>query len=374
MCTAPEGVSIYGGVMASTFTQGPGGGIQAKPWIDAPGSLWIIAAGGATWQGTELAEGRIYAVDDNCTPKLTRDEYSAWIGSKSPCPVYGSPDTRHPPLATVKPGERLELLLPAKDSKGAHKVRLAGSPTKEGWIRGTWDTLIFLKRKGSKRVATANPPPVAKHNPKPGPQSEPKRKPTDANPWEVHVTKASLEREYRVGLDQTFQPKRDEDRLAVLEIEFKTSSGMADAEARLQPAKGLLTDDALDFLRNKGKLSEVFKDSAHVLAKPARLFLSKHVELVLPDETRLSPELAPVVLESDLMFFSFRDSNIQWGLAADKGNPVVIRSVAGPGLTAALVQPEKAASLTLIYVVPAKTARAKLRFYDCPPIDVSLAK
>jgi hypothetical protein len=71
VCNAPGGLSVYGGTLASTIAEAKGGGVQAQHWVDAPGSLWIIAEGGASWQGVDLAEGRIYAIDKDGKPHLT---------------------------------------------------------------------------------------------------------------------------------------------------------------------------------------------------------------------------------------------------------------------------------------------------------------
>ena len=150
VCGDPGGLRLLGpGSVASTIKEGPTGQMQATPWVNAPGSLWIIAAGGANWEGTELAEGRIYAVDKNGKPRLTSGEYSAWlVVGKEPLPLYSNPDGRDPPLATLQPGEKVELLLPANESKGPHKVCVAGGRRAEGYIRGSWERLLFLKRKG----------------------------------------------------------------------------------------------------------------------------------------------------------------------------------------------------------------------------------
>jgi hypothetical protein len=155
VCGDPGGVRLLGpGSLASTIREGPDGQMQARPWVNAPGSLWIIAAGGASWEGTELAEGRIYAVDKNGKPRLTAGEYSAWlVVGKEPLPVYSNPNGDDAPLATLPPGEKVELLLPAKESKGPHKVRMAGGQRAEGYIRGSWDKLVFLKRKADTRAS-----------------------------------------------------------------------------------------------------------------------------------------------------------------------------------------------------------------------------
>ena len=151
VCGDPGGVRLLGpGSLASTIKEGPDGQMQARPWVNAPGSLWIIAAGGASWEGTELAEGRIYAVDTNGKPRLTSGEYSAWlVVGKESLPLYSNPDGRDLPLATVQPGAKVELLLPAKESKGPHKVRVAGGLA-EGYLRDSWERLVFLKRKADK--------------------------------------------------------------------------------------------------------------------------------------------------------------------------------------------------------------------------------
>jgi len=143
---AKKGVSVYGGTLASLITQGADGQLQAKYQFDQPGSLWIIAAGGAAWGGSELVEGQIYLLDQTMNPRPVRDEYSAWVQMKEKREVYSTSDGKGTPVATLQPGNRVELLLPAADSNGVHKIRQSPKGP-ERWIRGDWEKLIFMRRK-----------------------------------------------------------------------------------------------------------------------------------------------------------------------------------------------------------------------------------
>lgn len=147
VANAKGGLNIYGGTVATTVKEGPGGKLEATTLVDAPGSFWIIAKGGANWKGTVLAAGRIYHVENNGELRLASAEISVRVESKNSRSVYGSPADTEQPVATLEAGEAVELLLPAENQTGAHKIRLLKEPQAEGYIRGPWDTLRFYKQR-----------------------------------------------------------------------------------------------------------------------------------------------------------------------------------------------------------------------------------
>jgi hypothetical protein len=151
----PSKVTVYGGSLAFAFGLGDA---AIRPEVDAPGSFWIIAAGGARWNGEDLLPGRIYHVDDNRRPHLTDGAYSAWVLLGEERDVFAGPDAAGKPLYRVRADERLELRLPAENGDGVHKVRTGGPRPVEGWIKGGreqnqggWKQLLFMQRGGQGR-------------------------------------------------------------------------------------------------------------------------------------------------------------------------------------------------------------------------------
>jgi hypothetical protein len=150
----PSQVTVYGGSLAFALNLDTG----LRQEADAPGSFWIIAAGGARWNGQDLLPGRVYRVDDNRRPCLTDGEYAAWVLLGEERDLFAGPDAAGKPLYRVRADERLELLLPAEKNDGVHKVRTGGPRPIEGWIKGggglnqgCWKQLLFMHRAGKGR-------------------------------------------------------------------------------------------------------------------------------------------------------------------------------------------------------------------------------
>jgi hypothetical protein len=206
------------------------------------------------------------------------------------------------------------------------------------------------------------------------------------SPWRVRLISAALEHKYTEG-DQPFQilrsPTQVGARLAVIDVEFEaTSATPGTLEDRLERVQSLLPFAASEYLRGEGRFGlfgkhheDVGSDGTETrlfLAKPARLFLSNQVHLVLADGRKLSPEFT-----SDLGGGGWTYTNDTSGfrfLPRGDESRAVLRFVRLAGITAALVQPQKQAKATFIYSVPPNTARATLRFYGWPPLDILFAK
>jgi len=192
-------------------------------------------------------------------------------------------------------------------------------------------------------------------------------------PWKVNLLRATLDKDYTE--DDTRVTPSSSSMLAVLRVEFEATSASPGSPAdRLQPGVGILSADALDYLAGKKELVEadvlqnIARTERERLTKPARLFLSSQVDLVLSDHTRLHslytscpPGYGVTVLsESGRLSQSFGGGQEE----------AVLRYLRGPTLTAVLVQPRKKVELSLLYTVPQKTERATLQFYDCPPVAI----
>jgi hypothetical protein len=197
--------------------------------------------------------------------------------------------------------------------------------------------------------------------------------------WKVRVVKARLAGEYREGVGSSawsYRPTAAGSRVALLDVELEAASPDDRPVAeRLRPGAGVLSQDGLDFLQGKGKVHDRFGrfilDDSKRRAGPWRLFLSNQADLVLPDGTRLQPEVT-----SSPGPFNYGSTALKGELTLHIGNPsqerAVVRFVRGPGITAALVRPGMKATVTLAYAVPAGTARASLRFADCPAVPLTL--
>jgi hypothetical protein len=195
--------------------------------------------------------------------------------------------------------------------------------------------------------------------------------------WQVAVTQATLTDTYREGTGDTgftYQTSNPDSRVAVIHVEFKALSATGSSlEERLRPGHTILSEDAIDFLKDRGKILQQFGmtalDQDKRLSRPARLFLSSQVRLVLADRTSAQPAVT-----SEVGPFNHGCTAITDRTTLHIGTPnedvPVLRFVRGPHITAALVQPGMKARVTLVFNVPAGTEKASLAFYDCRPVEV----
>ncbi len=219
--------------------------------------------------------------------------------------------------------------------------------------------------------------------PTPRPPPAPAKPPPVAGAWKVRLLEASLANEYREGEQAVFRPTRAGERIAQVRVEFEATSAAPGALAeRLAAAE--LTPAAREFLAGKGDAAKTYREMVarfgekkypekeqELLAKPSRLFSSQRALLLL-GEARERPFFTDLPRGYGVWI---HPGGVTWG-DDTRGLPdhALVRFVRQSGLTAALVQPNKKATLTLLYSVPAGTEKARLLFYDHAPIEVRFEK
>lgn len=259
---------------------------------------------------------------------------------------------------------------------------VGGGPQKQGEAGGT---VAGAVDKALPPPSTAEPEPnlsQKKGSPAPKRADDPPA-PPGKREWRVTLRHARLQSEYQEPGEPEAAVRTDGmDRMvAVVGIELEALGATAGSlQDKLAPGRDALSAMEMDFMADV-KVPVLVKNigqetASAVLAKPARLFLSPKAELVLPGGTRLRPTWTSA--PPGLLTFTPRDSAGSFGFASKSAiggdDPATLRFVRRPDLTAALVQPERKVALELVYLVPVKTEKAALRFYDGPPVDVSFSK
>lgn len=224
------------------------------------------------------------------------------------------------------------------------------------------------------KVGQLPPSPTGTDSPSTNPRGSDAGANGSNSPWRVTVLEA----------------RRNPERWVVITAQFEVTKGEAGSlEDRVKPGRGILPDEAMAWLLDNGtvgsnELVSLSLPGKDVLAKPSKLFLSDRVELELADGRRIRPESTSFF--GYVLAFSPHGRAVKLGFVAK--DPSAVKDADVPRVyittemtrsgkrfsTAALVQQGRKVTINLRYAAPAGTKAGKLRFYDCPPVEVAIVE
>jgi WD40 repeat protein len=247
------------------------------------------------------------------------------------------------------------------------------------------DKTVRLWGLPSPRASSLALSPDSAEESRPSPADRQKPDKPDTKVWQVRLKKAVMQDAYTEGDqrdDLTIKPTKPDTRVAVITIEFEALSAFpGPPTARLEADRKALPKGVYEYLLDTN-VPQLVKNLgganfSKLLAKPARLFVSAHVELVLADKTRLQPSWTSREIGGISVFSPHGDLHVQMRLGFPMENetdPDVLRHIVVPDATAVLVQPRRKVILQLVYMVPKGTEKATLHFYDCDPVEITLGQ
>lgn len=204
---------------------------------------------------------------------------------------------------------------------------------------------------------------------------EARRKVEELLTWKVELVRTERAPRFSIDRENYFLPSEERRLLALVTVRFEAMSATAGTlDDRLKDGINYLSEDALDFLKGRGKIVNIYRqfqpDDRARLAKPARLFISNQVNLVSDDRFRCHPVWTSS--PEPCAYGSTIKERASFHIGNPSGDPAVIRYIRARDYTVALVQPRKPVTLTLVFDIPAELGTGTLDFYDCEPITVTL--